>query len=694
MADAHYLENIRNIGIIAHIDAGKTTTTERILFYTGRTHRLGNVDEGTTVTDWMAQERERGITITSAAVTCFWRDCQINIVDTPGHIDFTAEVQRSLRVLDGGIVVFDGTAGVEPQSETVWRQAREFQVPLIAFVNKMDKLGADFDHAVETIRDRLDANPVPIQWPIGAEAGFVGLVDLIEWRAVFWADDLGQKPEYGPVPQSVEIDALAAREQMLEAIVDTDDDLMMSYLEGEEISPERLRAGLRKATTEGAIQPVLCGSSLRNKGVQPLLDAIVAYLPSPLDIPPVRGVNPKKNQTEERLPDPSEPLAALIFKIATDPYAGRLAYFRVYSGTLTRGNVYLNPGKTTRERVTKLLRMFADRREEVDELKAGDIGATVGLKATVTGDTLSAMHAPIVLESIRFPEPVISVAVEPKTVADQERLNEALDRLAEEDPTFRVQMDENTGQTILWGMGELHLEILVDRMLREFRVAANVGKPRVAYRETVTGTGRAVVVFDRMLAGKPQYARVVLEVSPTEAREKSRFINLLRPQDLVAQYVEAIRAGALESLDSGFLAGYPLVGIEVRLVEADVDETLSTEIAFKAAAAQAFRQAVESANPVLLEPVMDVEVVMPEGFVGEVLGDLNARGADIRLMEPRPGDGQAIRAFVPLAKMFGYATDLRSETQGRGTFTMEFHHYEPVDSRQMDAIVYGYGAAP
>jgi elongation factor G len=690
MADAHYLENIRNIGIIAHIDAGKTTTTERILFYTGRTHRLGNVDEGTTVTDWMAQERERGITITSAAVTCFWHDCQINIVDTPGHIDFTAEVQRSLRVLDGGVVVFDGTAGVEPQSETVWRQAREFNVPLIAFVNKMDKLGADFDHAIRTIRDRLDSNPVPIQWPIGAEADFAGVVDLIEWRAVFWPDDLGQKPEIGPVPESVEIDALTAREQMLEAIVETDDELMMSYLEGEEISPDRLRAGLRAAVIAGAIHPVLCGSSLRNKGVQPLLDAIVAYLPSPLDVPPVTGLNLKKNQTEERLPDPSEPLAALIFKIATDPYAGRLAYFRMYSGTLTRGNVYLNPGKSSRERVTKLLRMFADRREEVDELKAGDIGATVGLKNTVTGDTLSAMHAPIVLESIHFPEPVISVAVEPKTVADQARLNEALDRLAEEDPTFRVRMDENTGQTILWGMGELHLEILVDRMLREFRVAANVGKPRVTYRETVTGTGRAEVIFDRMLAGKPQFARVVLEVAPTETREKSKFINLLRPQDLVAQYIEAIKAGALESLDSGFLAGYPLVGIEIRLLEAGLDEALSTEIAFKAAAARAFRQAVESADPVLLEPVMDVEVVMPEGFVGDVLGDLNARGADIRLMEPRPGNGQAIRAFVPLAKMFGYATDLRSETQGRGTFTMEFHHYEPVDSRQMDAIVYGY----
>jgi elongation factor G len=690
MAEEHLLENIRNIGIIAHIDAGKTTTTERILFYTGRTHRLGNVDDGTTITDWMAQERERGITITSAAVTCFWQGCQINIVDTPGHIDFTAEVQRSLRVLDGGVVVFDGTAGVEPQSETVWRQAREFRVPLIAFINKMDKLGADFSHAMNTIYDRLEANPVPIQWPIGAESEFRGVVDLIEWRAVVWEDDdLGQKPEIEPVPAELADDVRAIREEMIESIVETDDDLMERYLEGEEISPEDLRRGLRKATVTGLIQPVLCGSSLRNKGVQPLLDAVVNFLPSPLDIPPVKGENPKKEEVEERPADPSAPLAALIFKIATDPYAGRLAYFRIYSGRMTRGNVYLNPGKHSRERVSKLLRMFADRREEVDELKAGDIGATVGLKNTVTGDTLSAMHAPIVLESIRFPEPVISIAVEPKTVADQDRLNEALDRLAEEDPTFRVRQDEGTGQTILSGMGELHLEILIDRMLREFHVEANVGKLRVAYKETVKQTGQAEVIFDRMMAGKPQYARVTLGVTPAEDGVTSRFENLVRPQDLAAQYVEAVRAGALESLGSGFLAGYPMVGMVIRLLDAAEDSNLSTEIAFKAAAAQAFRKAVEAAEPVLLEPVVDVEVVVPEGFVGEVLGDLNARGADVHVMEARPGGAQAIRAYAPLAMMFGYATDLRSMTQGRGTFTMEFHHYDPVDSRQMEAIVYG-----
>jgi elongation factor G len=687
MAEARLLENIRNIGVIAHIDAGKTTTTERILFYTGRTHRLGNVDEGTTVTDFMAQERERGITISSAAVTCFWRTCQINIVDTPGHIDFTAEVQRSLRVLDGGVVVFDGTAGVEPQSETVWRQAQAFKVPLIAFINKMDKLGADFVHAVQTIRDRLKATPIPIQWPIGAEDSFRGVVDLLEWHAVFWADELGQRPEIGPIPPEVELQALEARESLIEAIVETDDDLMQRYLDGETISAADLRRVLRQAVIAGRVQPVLCGSSLRNKGVQPLLDAIVDYLPSPLDVPPIKGESPKKERVEERPADLEAPLAALIFKIATDPYAGRLAYFRIYSGVMTRGNVYMNADKQTRERITKLLRMFADRREEVDELGAGDIGATVGLKNSVTGDTLSALHAPIILESIAFPEPVIDVAIEPKTVADQDHLTEALARLAEEDPTFRVRMDEGTGQTILSGMGELHLEILVDRMLREFRVEANVGKPRVAYKETVTQVGRSEVIFDRMLAGKPQYARVVLEIGPLGTGEASRFANLLRPQDLAAQFVESVRAGALESLDSGFIAGYPLVGIEARLVEAAADPLLSTEVAFKAAAAQAFRQAVEVAQPVVLEPTMDVEVVMPEGFVGEVLGDLSARGADIRQMEPRPGGAQAVRAFVPLAKMFGYATELRSLTQGRGTFTMEFNHYVPVDSRQRDAIV-------
>jgi len=511
----------------------------------------------------------------------------------------------------------------------------------------------------------------------------------LEWKAVLWTDDLGMTAQEVPVPTEVEVEALAAREAMIETIVETDDGLMERYLEGDDIAVADLRAALRRATISGAIQPVLCGSSLRNKGVQPLIDAAVDFLPSPLDIPPVKGMNPKKEHLEERPADVTAPLAALIFKIAADPYAGRLAYFRVYSGKISRGTVYVNPRKGVRERVSKLLRMFADHREEVEELGAGDIGATVGLKSTFTGDTLSAVHAPIILETIRFPEPVISVAVEPRTVADQDRLNEALQRLAEEDPTFRVRVDEGTGQTVISGMGELHLEILVDRMLREFAVQANVGKLRVSYKETVTRTGQANVVFERMMAGKPQYARVTLEVSPADLGGESRFENLLRPQDLTPQFVEAIRAGALESLDSGFLAGYPLVGVVIRLIGAGVQPDLSTEIAFKAAAAQAFRQAVESALPVLLEPVMDVEVLTPEEFIGEVLGNLSSRDADVQMMEVRPGGVQAIRAYAPLIKMFGYATGLRSMTQGRGTFTMEFHHYAPVDSRQMEAILYG-----
>jgi elongation factor G len=687
MSNVHSLSNIRNIGIIAHIDAGKTTTTERILYYTGRTHRMGSVDDGTTVTDWMIQERERGITITAAAVTCFWRDSQINIVDTPGHIDFTAEVQRSLRILDGGIVVFDGVAGVEPQSETVWRQANYFGVPLVAFINKMDKLGADFAHAMETMRTRLRANPVAIQWPIGAESDFRGVIDLLEWKAVVWTDELGAKPEQIAIPEALKDDAEAAREQMIEVIVETDDDLMLRYLDGEMLSTSELRQGLRAATLAGDVQPVLCGSALRNKGIQPLLDAVVNYLPSPVDVPPVKGETKKGRQ--ERPADPTAPLAALIFKIATDPYAGRLAYFRVYSGVIRQGQVVYNAEKSKRERLSRLVRMFADHREEVDEIRAGDIGATVALKHSFTGDTLSAVNAPIVLENIDFPEPVIWVAVEPKTLADQERLNEALDRLAEEDPTFRVRYDEGTGQTIISGMGELHLDILVDRMLREFNVQANVGRPRVAYRETVTESAVAEEVFDRMLAGKPQYARVVLEVAPMEESADPRFVSEVGVSEIPENLLEAVEVGVLESVESGFLAGYPVVGLVVRLKSVSVDAERSTEMAFKAAAAQALREAIESASPTLLEPVMDLEVVAPEDFVGDVLADLNMRGASIQALMPRPGDVQAVRAYVPLAEMFGYATDLRSATQGRGTFTMEFDHYERVDTQKMEAILYG-----
>jgi elongation factor G len=685
------LENIRNIGIIAHIDAGKTTTTERILFYTGRTHRMGSVDDGTTVTDWMAQERERGITITAAAVTCFWRDHQINIVDTPGHIDFTAEVQRSLRVLDGGIVVFDAVAGVEPQSETVWRQAQEFGVPLIAFINKMDKLGADFAHAVETIRERLAANPVAIQWPIGSEAGFRGVVDLLEMRAVVWTDELGAAPEVVEIPSELEEAVLEARERAVERVIETDDELMTLYLEGQEITPVQLRQALRQATLSGQLNPVLCGSALRNKGVQPLLDAVVDYLPSPLDILPVEGVNPYTKKVETRPADPDEPLAALVFKIASDPYVGRLAYFRVYSGKVKVGSRVSNATKRRRERIGKLLRMFADHREEIQELGAGDIGATLGLKDTFTGETLCAPNGPIILESISFPEPVISVAIEPRTADDQDRLAEGLQRLAEEDPTFVVRTDENTGQTLISGMGELHLEILTDRLVREFGVSGRVSRPRVSYRETITQQAEGEGVFERQAGGRSHFGHVWLGVEPLPTGEGFVFEDATRGRALPGKLAEAVEEGCCEAMESGVLAGYRLVDVKVELLDAEWDEETSSELAFKAAGSMAFNQAVEKAEPVFLEPVMDLETVVPEEYTGEVMGDLNARGAEIREMTSRAGGVQAVRAFVPLAKMFGYATDLRSLTQGRGTFMMEFHHYAEVDQQRMDVILYGGG---
>ncbi len=694
MVERNPIERLRNIGIIAHIDAGKTTTTERILFYTGRTHRLGNVDAGTTVTDWMAQERERGITITAAAVTCFWQDFQINIVDTPGHIDFTAEVQRSLRVLDGGVAVFDAVAGVEPQSETVWRQAQSFGVPLIAFINKMDRLGADFAYAVGTIRERLNANPVVVQWPIGSEASFQGVVDLLEMQAIVWSDELGVSPEHVEIPQEIEGAVLEARERTIEQIVETDDELMMLYLEGEEISAAQLRQALRRSTLSGQLNPVLCGSALRNKGVQPLLDAVVHYLPSPLDVPPVEGINPYTQKVETRIADPTEPLAALVFKIATDPYVGRLAYFRVYSGKIKVGSKVINSNSTTRrrgERISRLLRMYADRREEIQELGAGDIGATLGLKDTSTGDSLCAPHGPILLESISFPEPVISVAIEPKTAADQDRLSDGLQRLAEEDPTFVIRIDENTGQTLISGMGELHLEILTDRLLREFGVSGRVSRPRVTYRETVTQRAEAEGAFDRQAGGRMHFARVWLEVEPRPTGEGFLFWNRTRSGDLPERFVEAVERGCREAMESGVLAGYQMVDVGVRLVSAELDEETSSELAFKVAGAQAFDQAVEKAAPILLEPVMDLEAVVPEAYTGEVMGDLNARGAEIREVGSRAGGIQVVRAYVPLAKMFGYATDLRSATQGRGTFTMEFRHYAEVNQERMDTIVHGGG---
>ena len=689
MAAQNPVDRIRNIGIIAHIDAGKTTTTERILFYTGRTHRIGSVDEGTTVTDWMAQERERGITITAAAVTCFWRDFQINIVDTPGHIDFTAEVQRSLRVLDGGVVVFDAVAGVEPQSETVWRQAQGFGVPLIAFINKMDKLGADFAHAVGTIRERLSANPVAVQWPIGSEADFRGMVDLLEMRAIVWNDELGVSPEFVEIPPELEEAVFEARERAVERIVETDDELVTLYLEGQEISADRLRQALRRATLSGQLNPVLCGSALRNKGVQPLLDAVVDYLPSPLQVPPMEGINPYTQKVETRRADPGAPLAALVFKIASDPYVGRLAYFRVYSGKVKVGARVINVTKRRRERIGKLLRMFADHREEIQELGAGDVGATVGLKDTFTGETLCAPNGPIILESISFPEPVISVAIEPRTAADQDRLAEGLQRLAEEDPTFVVRVDENTGQTLISGMGELHLEILTDRLMREFGVSGRVSRPRVSYRETITQRAEGEGMFDRQAGGRMHFGHVWLEVEPLPSGGGFLFEDVTRGRNLPQEFVEAVERGCREAMESGVLAGYRLVDVKVRLVGAEWSEDTSSELAFKVAGAAAFGPAVERAAPALLEPVMDLEVVVPDLYTGEVMGDVNARGAEIREVTARAGGGQAIRAFVPLAKMFGYATDLRSLTQGRGTFTMEFHHYAEVDRQRMDAIVYG-----
>ena len=683
------LDCIRNIGIIAHIDAGKTTTTERVLFYTGRTHRMGNVDDGTTVTDWMPQERERGITITAAAVTCFWQNYQINIVDTPGHIDFTVEVQRSLRVLDGGIVVFDAVAGVEPQSETVWRQAREFGVPLIAFINKMDKLGADFAHAVETIRERLAAKPVAIQWPIGSESDFRGVVDLLEMQAIVWTDEMGSSPEIVEIPSGLEEAVLEARERTVEQIVETDDELVTLYLEGQEISTARLRQALRRATLSGKLNPVLCGSALRNKGIQPLLDAVVDYLPSPLDVPPVEGINPYTKKVEVRPADPNAPFAALVFKIATDPYVGRLAYFRVYSGKVKVGSRVVNTIKRRKERISKLLRMYADHREEIQELSAGDIGATLGLKDTFTSETLCAPNGPIVLESISFPEPVISVAIEPRTAADQNRLTEGLKRLSEEDPTFVVRVDENTGQMLISGMGELHLEILTDRLVREFGVEGRVSRPRVSYRETITQRAEGEGLFERQAGGRTHFGHVWLEVEPLPIGEGFLFRNAVRDRVLSSEFVKAVEQGCREAMESGVLAGYRLVDVGARLLDAELDEETSSELAFKVAGAMAFGRAVEDAGPVLLEPVMDLEAVVPEVCIGEVMGDMNARGAEIKEVTSRAGGVRAIRVYAPLAKMFGYATALRSLTQGRGVFTMEFHHYAKVDQRRMDAIVYG-----
>ena len=673
------LEKLRNIGVIAHIDAGKTTTTERILFYTGKTYRIGSVDDGTTVTDWMEQERERGITIVSAAITTNWRDHQINLIDTPGHIDFTAEVQRSLRVLDGGVVVFDGVQGVEPQSETVWRQADRYNVPRICFVNKMDRVGADLDYSIQTIKDRLGANPIQMQMAIGKEADYKGVVDLLNMNAIIWEDESGSKPFIQEIPDELMNLARAKREQLVEKVAELDERLTEKFINEHEISIDEIKAVLRKAVLNNEATPVFSGSSLRNKGVQPLLDAIIDYLPSPLDVPAVKGIDPKTGDEITRTADDGEPMSAIIFKIVSDPYAGRMAYFRVYSGTIKQGLMAYNPTTGKKERIGRLIRVYADHREDVEEMHAGDIGAVLGFKTIVTGDTICEAHHPIVLERISFPDPVISIAIEPKTTADNDKMAKALQRLAEEDPTFKVHEDENTGQTIIEGMGELHLEIIVDRMFREFNVQANVGKPRVAYRETITKEiAKAEYKYVKQTGGHGQYGHVVLALKPLPQGSGVVFINEITGGKVPREYYNAVQKGVLEAAESGVLAGYSLTDLQVTFYDGSFHEVDSSEMAFKMAAIFAFREGVEKAHPTLLEPIMKVEVNIPEEYLGDVLAQLNSRRSEIAGMEMRHGNAQAVNAFVPLSEMSGYATELRSVTQGRGVFSMEYDHYAPL----------------
>ncbi len=672
------LEKTRNIGIMAHIDAGKTTTTERILYYTGRSYKIGEVDEGTATMDWMVQEQERGITITSAATTCFWRDCRVNIIDTPGHVDFTVEVERSLRVLDGAIAILDAVAGVEPQTETVWRQADKYQVPRIVYVNKMDRVGADFFRSVAMIRQRLGAVPVPVQLPIGQADSFVGVIDLIEQVAVVWEEEgLGQRFARQEIPVEYTAQVREYREKMLEALAEVDEALMERYLGDHKISPDEIRAALRSGTIAMKLVPVLCGASFKNKGVQPLLDAVVDFLPSPLDIPPMQGVNPETRENEVRVPGDDEPFAALAFKIMNDPYVGQLVFLRVYSGTLTSGSSVSNSTTDRKERVGRLLRMHANKREEVEAVAAGDIAAAVGLKFTTTGDTLCDPDRPIVLEAMEFPEPVIAVAIEPKTKADEEKLGLSLSRLALEDPTFKVTVDSETNQTLISGMGELHLEIIVDRLLREFKVEANVGKPQVAYRETIRKKAEARGRFVRQTGGRGQYGDVSLEVEPAVPGEGFTFENEVVGGAIPREFIPSVEKGVREAAETGVLAGYPMVDVKVTLVDGSYHEVDSSEIAFKIAGSMAFKEACRRANPVLLEPIMQVEVVVSEEYMGAVVGDLNSRRGRVQAMDTRAGS-HVIRATVPLATMFGYATDLRSMTQGRATYTMQFANYEEV----------------
>ncbi|HHT73187.1 MAG TPA: elongation factor G [Firmicutes bacterium] len=679
------IDKVRNIGIMAHIDAGKTTTTERILFYTGRVHKLGETHEGGATMDWMAQEKERGITITSAATTCHWKGHRINIIDTPGHVDFTVEVERSLRVLDGAVAVFCSVGGVEPQSETVWRQADKYHVPRIAYINKMDRVGANFQRGIDMIRERLAANPVPIQWPIGAEDTFRGIVDLVEMKAHVYVDDLGNIDEEIEIPEEIKDEVMAARELMLEKIAETDEELTMKYLEGEEISTAELKAALRRACLNVELIPVLCGSSFKNKGVQLLLDAICDYLPSPSDLPAVTGINPRTGAEEVRELNDNQPFAGLAFKIMTDPYVGKLTFFRVYSGTLKAGSYVYNVTRGRKERVGRILRMHANHREEAEQADSGEIVAFVGLKDTSTGDTLAAEDHPILLEALEFPAPVIDLAVEPKSKADQDKLTLALQRLAEEDPTFQVHTDEETGQTIISGMGELHLEIIVDRLLREFKVEANIGKPQVAYRETITKAVKAEGKFVRQSGGRGQYGHVVLEVEPNEPGAGFAFESKIVGGTVPREYWSSVEQGVKEALLNGVVAGYPVVDVKVALVDGSYHEVDSSEMAFKIAGSIGFKEAAAKADPVLLEPIMRLEVTTPEEFLGDVIGDMNSRRGRIEGMEHR-GNTQVVRGYVPLGEMFGYATDLRSLTQGRAQYSMHFGRYEQVPANLAQEI--------
>ncbi len=687
MPRQYALENTRNIGIMAHIDAGKTTTTERILFYTGLTHRIGEVDEGTATMDWMEQEKERGITITSAATTCFWKGTRVNIIDTPGHVDFTIEVERSLRVLDGAVAVFDSVQGVEPQSETVWRQADKYNVPRLAFMNKMDRIGADFFTSVQSMVERLGATPVPIQIPIGKEDTFRGPIDLVTMKAFLFDDEtLGAKFVVADIPEDLRPLAAEYREKMLEAIAEQDEEVLEKYLNGQPLTVEEIKRTLRKATIAQKVTPVLCGASFKNKGVQPLLDAVVDYLPSPLDIPPVKGIDPRTDTEVERRPSDDDPFSALAFKIMTDIFVGQLTYFRVYSGVLKAGSYVYNSTKDQRERIGRILKMHANKREDIKEVYAGEIAAAVGLKSSTTGDTLCDEAHPVLLEVMRFPEPVISMAIEPKTKADQEKMGLSLQKLAQEDPSLRVTTDEETAQTLISGMGELHLEIIVDRLLREFRVETNVGKPQVAFRETVRSRSEAEGKYIRQTGGRGQYGHIWLAVEPAEPGTGFEFVNKIVGGVVPKEYIPAVEKGIREAMESGVVAGYPMVDLRVTLFDGSYHEVDSSEIAFKIAGSMGFKEACRRANPVLLEPIMTLEVIVPEEYMGDVIGDLNSRRGKIQGMKARSG-AQVIDSLVPLKEMFGYATDLRSRTQGRGVFTMQFSHYEMVPKNIADEII-------